>query len=123
MPPPQVNVSSYVADSQANFDKLSRTIGELQWKFSLILSDYRQLSRSFVNDDKVLYQQCGFWCSFITYASIHKNFVYRFSMSQKGPVAAYVNPGGYVHETITFYKAKGLRLRGSPSSENSWFPG
>lgn len=46
-----------------------------------------------------------------------------FSMSQKGPVAAYVNPGGYVHETVTFYKARGLRLRGSPSCENSWFPG
>jgi len=45
------------------------------------------------------------------------------SMSQKGPVAAYVNPGGYVHETVTFYKARGLRLRGSPSCENSWFPG
>ena len=44
-------------------------------------------------------------------------------MSQKGPLAAYVNPGGYVHETVTFYKAKGLYLRGSASSENSWFPG
>ncbi|XP_065058938.1 protein cereblon-like [Rhopilema esculentum] len=46
-----------------------------------------------------------------------------FSMSLKGPLAAYVNPGGYVHETVTFYKAKGLALRGRASSENSWFPG
>eukprot|EP00794_Sanderia_malayensis_P007566 gene7566-8404_t len=46
-----------------------------------------------------------------------------FSLSVKGPLAAYVNPGGYVHETVTFYKATGLRLRGSASEENSWFPG
>lgn len=46
-----------------------------------------------------------------------------FSMSLEGPLAAYVNPGGYVHETITVYKAKGLILMGDPSTENSWFPG
>lgn len=46
-----------------------------------------------------------------------------FSMSLEGPLAAYVNPGGYVHETITVYKAKGLTLMGDPSTENSWFPG
>lgn len=38
-------------------------------------------------------------------------------------MGAYVNPGGYVHETVTFHKAKGLRLRGRPSKEHSWFPG
>ena len=34
-----------------------------------------------------------------------------------------MNPGGYVHETVTFYRAFGVRLRGSPSAENSWFDG
>ncbi|GAB1601965.1 protein cereblon-like isoform X1 [Argonauta hians] len=46
-----------------------------------------------------------------------------FSMSLEGPLAAYVNPGGHVHETVTVYKAKGLTLIGQPSTENSWFPG
>ena len=44
-------------------------------------------------------------------------------MSLTGLMGAYVNPGGYVHETVTFHKAKGLRLRGSSSTEHSWFPG
>ncbi len=44
-------------------------------------------------------------------------------MSVNGPLGAYVNPGGYVHETVTFYKARGLHLRGSPSAQDSWFPG
>ncbi|KAI0216106.1 Protein cereblon [Lamellibrachia satsuma] len=46
-----------------------------------------------------------------------------FSMALEGPMGAYVNPGGYVHETLTIYKATGLRLIGWPSTENSWFPG
>ena len=46
-----------------------------------------------------------------------------FCMSVEGPLAAYVNPGGHVHETITIYKAKGLSLIGRPSTEHSWFPG
>ena len=36
---------------------------------------------------------------------------------------AYVNPGGYVHETLTLHKAKNLTLHGTPSTEYSWFPG
>lgn len=46
-----------------------------------------------------------------------------FSMALEGPMGAYVNPGGYVHETLTIHKATGLRLIGWPSVENSWFPG
>jgi|SRR6218665_1837372 len=46
-----------------------------------------------------------------------------FSMSVEGPLGAYVNPGGYVHETLTVYKAQGLNLTGPPSEESSWFPG
>ncbi|XP_077862766.1 protein cereblon-like [Saccoglossus kowalevskii] len=46
-----------------------------------------------------------------------------FSISLDGPMAAYVNPGGYVHETFTLYRASGLNLMGRPSEENSWFPG
>ncbi|XP_046852634.1 protein cereblon-like isoform X2 [Xenia sp. Carnegie-2017] len=46
-----------------------------------------------------------------------------FSMSSTGLMGSYVNPGGIVHETITFHKAKCLRLRGSSSTEHSWFPG
>ena len=44
-------------------------------------------------------------------------------MSQEGPQGAYVNPGGYVHETLTVYTAKNLKLSGESSTEYSWFPG
>ncbi|XP_022102468.1 LOW QUALITY PROTEIN: protein cereblon-like [Acanthaster planci] len=46
-----------------------------------------------------------------------------FSMSLDGPMAAYVNPAGYVHDTLTLYRAHNLNLVGRPSQENSWFPG
>lgn len=46
-----------------------------------------------------------------------------FSMSREGPLGAYVNPGGVVHETVTVYKADNLTLIGRPSTEHSWFPG
>ncbi|XP_064399494.1 protein cereblon-like isoform X3 [Halichondria panicea] len=46
-----------------------------------------------------------------------------FSMSVDGPLAAYVNPGGYVHDTLTLTKAVHLNVQGGPSSDHSWFPG
>lgn len=47
-----------------------------------------------------------------------------FLMSAEGPQGTYVNPGGYVHETLTLHKAQGLRcLTDEPSTEYSWFPG
>lgn len=47
-----------------------------------------------------------------------------FSMSVEGPQGTYVNPTGYVHETITVYKAQSLRvLDDDPATEYSWFPG
>ncbi|XP_073007574.1 uncharacterized protein [Typha latifolia] len=44
-------------------------------------------------------------------------------MSSDGPLNAYVNPGGYVHEVITVHNATGLALLGTPVKEHSWFPG
>lgn len=44
-------------------------------------------------------------------------------MSSDGPLNAYVNPNGFVHEIITVYNATGLALSGSPAKEHSWFPG
>lgn len=46
-----------------------------------------------------------------------------FSMSLSGPMAAYVNPGGYIHEMLTVGRVSNLALQGRPSTENSWFPG
>ncbi|XP_075570489.1 protein cereblon isoform X3 [Pelecanus crispus] len=46
-----------------------------------------------------------------------------FSLSLCGPMAAYVNPHGYIHETLTVYKACNLNLNGRPSTDHSWFPG
>lgn len=46
-----------------------------------------------------------------------------FSLCLEGPMSAFVNPGGYVHETLTVHRSQGLSLTGRPSTENSWFPG
>ncbi|XP_063231995.1 protein cereblon isoform X2 [Bacillus rossius redtenbacheri] len=47
-----------------------------------------------------------------------------FSMSVEGPQGTYVNPGGYIHETVTVHRAKGLRtVEEQPSTEYTWFPG
>ncbi|XP_038711325.1 uncharacterized protein LOC120005636 [Tripterygium wilfordii] len=44
-------------------------------------------------------------------------------MSTDGPLGAYVNPQGYVHEIMTVYRANGLALWGRSQTEYSWFPG
>jgi cereblon len=44
-------------------------------------------------------------------------------MSSDGPITAYVNAHGYVHETLTLAHARGLILAGQPQTTNSWFPG
>ncbi|CAD6271533.1 unnamed protein product [Miscanthus lutarioriparius] len=44
-------------------------------------------------------------------------------MSTDGVLVAYVNPHGFVHETITVSNATGLALIGNPSKVHSWFPG
>ncbi|KAL5697535.1 hypothetical protein ACHQM5_028668 [Ranunculus cassubicifolius] len=44
-------------------------------------------------------------------------------MSTDGPLGAYVNPHGYVHEIMTLYKVNGLALIGHPDKAYSWFPG
>ena len=47
-----------------------------------------------------------------------------FSMSKQGFMQAYLNPGGFIHETLTVYKAKNLLLMSArPTTQNSWFPG
>jgi cereblon len=46
-----------------------------------------------------------------------------FSMSVQGPQGTYINPSGWVHETVTVLKAESLRLNGRPQTEYSWFPG
>ncbi|RWS01038.1 protein cereblon-like protein [Dinothrombium tinctorium] len=46
-----------------------------------------------------------------------------FSMSVHGPQDTYVNSAGYVHETLTVYKAESLSLMGRSSTEQTWFPG
>lgn len=56
-----------------------------------------------------------------------KNVVARRSdmvvMSSDGPLGMYVNKYGYVHETLTIAKARGLILQGRPETLHSWFPG
>jgi cereblon len=51
----------------------------------------------------------------------HKDDV--FSMSIDGALASYVNPGGYVHQTLTLYKVTNLSIVSRPVTQDSWFPG
>ncbi|XP_028802225.1 protein cereblon [Neltuma alba] len=44
-------------------------------------------------------------------------------MSREGPLGAYVNPGGHVHEIMTLHNASGLALVGRAHTQYSWFPG
>ncbi|BES92127.1 protein cereblon homolog [Nesidiocoris tenuis] len=46
-----------------------------------------------------------------------------FAMSAEGAQSTYVNPGGFVHDTVTLLKASHLSLISHPSAEFSWFPG
>ncbi|XP_078339772.1 protein cereblon-like [Crassostrea virginica] len=67
-------------------------------------------------------QKCSTLCCKECNTNIaNKNEV--FSLSIEGPLGAYVNPQGYVHETMTVYKAQNLNLIGRPTKEHSWFPG
>lgn len=67
-------------------------------------------------------QKCSSLCCKECNTNIaNKNDV--FSLSVEGPLGAYVNPQGYVHETMTVYKAQNLNLIGRATKEHSWFPG
>ncbi|KAK9875993.1 hypothetical protein WA026_011094 [Henosepilachna vigintioctopunctata] len=45
------------------------------------------------------------------------------ALSKDGIQNNYVNPGGYVYETITVIEVKNYMLVGRPSKQFSWFPG
>ncbi|KAL7112182.1 hypothetical protein ACP275_05G136100 [Erythranthe tilingii] len=44
-------------------------------------------------------------------------------MSSDGPLGAYANPHGFVHEVMTLIKTNGIAVAGRPVKEFSWFPG
>ncbi|XP_051129638.1 uncharacterized protein LOC127250401 [Andrographis paniculata] len=44
-------------------------------------------------------------------------------MSSDGPVGAYANPHGFVHEVLTLMRTNGIAVTGHPVKEYSWFPG
>ncbi|CAI9773126.1 unnamed protein product [Fraxinus pennsylvanica] len=44
-------------------------------------------------------------------------------MSSEGPLGAYANEHGFVHEVTTLLKTNGLAIKGIPTKEYSWFPG
>ncbi|XP_065351962.1 protein cereblon [Cloeon dipterum] len=46
-----------------------------------------------------------------------------FSMNTDGPQGAYVNPDGYMHDTLTVHSAANLLTRDLPTDRFSWFPG
>ncbi|KAL3633485.1 hypothetical protein CASFOL_022247 [Castilleja foliolosa] len=44
-------------------------------------------------------------------------------MSDDGPLGAYANPHGFVHEVMTLMRTDGIAVSGPPVKEFSWFPG
>lgn len=46
-----------------------------------------------------------------------------FAMSTEGPQGTYVNPNGFIHETLTVHSVRDMITRGFPSTEASWFQG
>ncbi|KAL0372147.1 UNVERIFIED_CONTAM: protein cereblon [Sesamum calycinum] len=44
-------------------------------------------------------------------------------MSSDGPLGAYANPHGFVHEVMTLLRTNGIAVTGPPVKEFSWFPG
>lgn len=46
-----------------------------------------------------------------------------FLMSRDGAIGNFVNPHGYIHQTVTMRKAANLALHGVPCEQDSWFPG
>ncbi|KAL8504057.1 hypothetical protein ACS0TY_022699 [Phlomoides rotata] len=44
-------------------------------------------------------------------------------MSSDGPLGAYANPQGFVHEVMTFTRTTEIAVKGHPVKEYSWFPG
>ncbi|GER32528.1 ATP-dependent protease La domain-containing family protein [Striga asiatica] len=43
-------------------------------------------------------------------------------MSSEGPLGAYANPHGFVHEVMTLTRTDGIAVSGPPVKEFSWFP-
>ena len=86
--------------------------------FSRLRSQYKTI----LEIKKNQYYFCCKVCSYLQEIEIAK-FGKVFSMSADGPSASYVNPHGYLHETITVYSAKHVLSRGTPTARDSWFPG
>lgn len=80
-----------------------------------------------LQDQQVQYCLPGYDEFLISFSSCMQTVIARRSdmlvMSSDGPLGAYVNPHGFVHEIMTLYKANGLALIGPAVREYSWFPG
>ena len=70
---------------------------------------------------ELLVDRDHFGCSVCKNVICHKTDV--FPMSCSGPQNSFVNPDGYVHDTLTVRKTRGLLQDGQWSNQYSWFPG
>ncbi|XP_019855683.1 PREDICTED: protein cereblon-like [Amphimedon queenslandica] len=70
---------------------------------------------------RLLKENTELYCSECGILITQKQYI--FSMSVDGPLASYVNEGGFVHETLTVTESYNLKKSGRPTTENSWFPG
>lgn len=69
----------------------------------------------------VLKKSSHFACATCNAVICDKSLV--FSMSHSGPQSSFVNPGGFIHDTITVRKAEGLMQAYNWSDQFTWFPG
>uniref|UniRef100_A0A0A9YEK0 Protein cereblon n=1 Tax=Lygus hesperus TaxID=30085 RepID=A0A0A9YEK0_LYGHE len=91
------------ADERLFLIKENSPIRRLRWMLSLMMQ---------------CQQYCCHTCDNLI--GYQKDF---FAMSVEGAQSTYVNPGGYVHDTITLSTATNLIIISNPSTEYSWFPG
>jgi len=46
-----------------------------------------------------------------------------FGATSDGPVNAFINPAGYLHEIVTVRAVEAVELEGVPTQADSWFEG
>ncbi|KAL1117028.1 hypothetical protein AAG570_004356, partial [Ranatra chinensis] len=96
------------ADERLFVIRLNSPIQRLRWELSLMNKCQKYSSK--VYSCRTCRTQVG-----------HQRDV--FAMSVEGAQNTYVNPHGFLHETITLRRVMNLSLVGSRSTQYSWFPG
>jgi len=111
-------VSSLPPDAMANWlaNKLPMD-AKARWQLLRLSSVHERLKKELEimnNLDVISCRDCN------QRLASYKDIVH---INNTGPMNAYVNSHGVVHETLTLKQVEAVALQGSPCTDNSWFPG